>query len=125
MKIYYDKDADLSVIQGRKVAVIGYGSQGHAHSNNLKESGCDVVVGLRAGSASAAKAEAAGLPVKSVADADRVGGHGHDPARRTSSGADLPRRDRPEPQRPATPSPLPTASTSTSGRSSHRRTSTS
>ena len=69
MKVYYDKDADLSVIKGKKVAIIGYGSQGHAHANNLKDSGVDVVVGLRAGSASAAKAEASGLKVSSVAEA--------------------------------------------------------
>ena len=69
MKIYYDKDADLSVIRGKKVAIIGYGSQGHAHANNLKDSGVDVTVGLRAGSASAVKAEKAGLKVKAVADA--------------------------------------------------------
>ncbi len=69
MKVYYDKDADLSVIKGKKVAVIGYGSQGHAHANNLKDSGVDVVVGLREGSSSAAKAEACGLKVSSVADA--------------------------------------------------------
>ncbi|WP_404368414.1 ketol-acid reductoisomerase [Marinobacter sp.] len=71
MKVYYDKDCDLSIIQGRKVAIVGYGSQGHAHANNLKESGVDVVVALREGSSSAAKAEAAGLTVKSVADASR------------------------------------------------------
>ncbi len=69
MKIYYDKDADLSIIQAMKVAVIGYGSQGHAHANNLKDSGVEVVVGLRPGSASAAKAEGAGLTVKSIEDA--------------------------------------------------------
>ena len=69
MNIYYDKDADLSIIQGRKVAIIGYGSQGHAHANNLKESGVSVVVGLREGSSSAAKAQAAGLAVKSIEDA--------------------------------------------------------
>ena len=50
MKRYYDKDADLNIIKGKKVAVIGYGSQGHAHANNLKDSGVDVVVGLREGS---------------------------------------------------------------------------
>ena len=67
--IYYDKDADLSLIQGKKVAVIGYGSQGHAHTLNLKDSGVDVRVGLRAGSKSAAKAEASGVKVLSIADA--------------------------------------------------------
>ncbi len=69
MNIFYDKDCDLSIIQGRKVAIIGYGSQGHAHANNLKDSGVDVCVGLREGSATAAKAEAAGLSVKNTADA--------------------------------------------------------
>ncbi|AOU99681.1 ketol-acid reductoisomerase [Acidihalobacter yilgarnensis] len=69
MNIYYDKDADLSLIQGLRVAVIGYGSQGHAHANNLQESGVEVVVGLRTGSSSAAKAEAAGLTVKPIAEA--------------------------------------------------------
>jgi len=64
--IYYDKDADLSLIQGKKVAIIGYGSQGHAHALNLKESGVNVRVGLHAGSKSKAKAEAAGLTVGTV-----------------------------------------------------------
>ncbi len=69
MNIYYDKDADLSLIQSKKVAIIGYGSQGHAHANNLKDSGVDVCVGLRSGSSSAAKAKAAGISVKSIEDA--------------------------------------------------------
>lgn len=69
MNIYYDKDADLSLIQGKQVAIIGYGSQGHAHANNLKDSGVNVCVGLREGSSSAVKAEAAGLDVKPIADA--------------------------------------------------------
>lgn len=69
MKIYYDKDADLSIIRGKKVAIIGFGSQGHAHAGNLKDSGVDVVVALRTGSPTAKKAEAAGLVVKSVPDA--------------------------------------------------------
>ena len=69
MNIYYDKDCDLSIIQGKKVSIIGYGSQGHAHANNLKDSGVEVIVGLREGSASAAKAEQAGLTVKSIRDA--------------------------------------------------------
>jgi len=69
MNIFYDKDADLSIIKGMNVAILGYGSQGHAHANNLKDSGVDVVVGLRPSSSSAKKAEAAGLAVKDVADA--------------------------------------------------------
>ena len=69
LNIYYDKDADLSLIQARKVAIIGYGSQGHAHANNLKESGVDVVVGLRAGSSSWQKAKEAGLAVASISEA--------------------------------------------------------
>ena len=68
-KIYYENHADLNRLKGKKVAVIGYGSQGHAHALNLKESGVDVVVGLHEGSKSRAKAEADGLTVKSVADA--------------------------------------------------------
>ena len=67
--VYYEADADPSIIRGRKVAIIGYGSQGHAHALNLKESGVDVVVGLREGSSSVAKAEHAGLTVKSISDA--------------------------------------------------------
>jgi ketol-acid reductoisomerase len=66
INVYYDKDCDLSLIKSKKVTIVGYGSQGHAHANNLKDSGVDVTVALRPGSASAAKAEAAGLPVKSV-----------------------------------------------------------
>jgi len=69
MNIYYDKDADLSIIKGMTVAVIGYGSQGHAHANNLKDSGANVIVGLRSSSSSVAKAQAAGLTVKDVPDA--------------------------------------------------------
>ncbi|HUJ27869.1 MAG TPA: ketol-acid reductoisomerase [Myxococcales bacterium] len=69
--IYYDKDASLDLIRGRKVAIVGYGSQGHAHALNLKDSGCDVRVGLPEGSKSRAKAQAAGLRVLTVADAAR------------------------------------------------------
>jgi ketol-acid reductoisomerase len=68
-EMFYDDDADLSVIQGKKVAVIGYGSQGHAHALNLRDSGVDVRVGLAEGSKSKAKAEAEGLTVLPVADA--------------------------------------------------------
>ncbi|MFZ1485627.1 MAG: ketol-acid reductoisomerase, partial [Nostocoides sp.] len=68
-EMFYDDDADLSVIQNRKVAVIGYGSQGHAHALNLRDSGVDVRVGLAEGSPSRAKAQDQGLRVLSVADA--------------------------------------------------------
>jgi ketol-acid reductoisomerase len=72
INVFYDKDADLSLIQGKTVSIIGYGSQGHAHANNLKESGVSVTVGLRSGSASAAKAANAGLDVKPIAEAVRA-----------------------------------------------------
>jgi ketol-acid reductoisomerase len=70
MRVYYDRDADLNLIKGKKVAIVGYGSQGHAHALNLHDSGVkEVAVALRPGSATAKKAEAAGLPVMSPADA--------------------------------------------------------
>lgn len=70
MRVYYDRDADVNLIKGKKVAVLGYGSQGHAHANNMKDSGIkEVAIGLRPGSSSAKKAEAAGLKVMSVAEA--------------------------------------------------------
>ena len=69
MKVFYDKDADLSLIKGKKVTIIGYGSQGHAHALNLKDSGVNVTVGLRKNGASWSKAANAGLTVKEVADA--------------------------------------------------------
>ena len=69
MKVFYDKDCDLSLIKGKTVAIIGYGSQGHAHAQNLNDSGVKVVVGLRKGGASWPKAEAAGLTVKEVDEA--------------------------------------------------------
>ncbi|MFZ2627944.1 MAG: NAD(P)-binding domain-containing protein, partial [Rugosibacter sp.] len=76
MKVYYDKDADLSLIKKKKVAIIGYGSQGHAHAQNLNDSGVAVVVGLRKSGASWNKAKKAGLKVEEVAkavkDADLV-----------------------------------------------------
>ena len=69
MKVYYDKDTDLSLIKGKNVAIIGYGSQGHAHAQNLNDSGVKVTVGLRRGGASWSKVEKAGLKVAEVADA--------------------------------------------------------
>jgi ketol-acid reductoisomerase len=71
MKVYYDKDADLSLIKGKNVTIIGYGSQGHAHAHNLNDSGVKVTVGLRKGGASWSKAEKAGLKVAEIADAVR------------------------------------------------------
>jgi len=67
--VYYDTDADLGVIQGRKIAVLGYGSQGHAHALSLRDSGCEVRVGLPEGSKSRPRAEAEGLTVTAPADA--------------------------------------------------------
>src|SRR5437763_7953194 len=69
MKIYYDKDANAAALREKRIAVIGYGSQGFAQSNNLRESGCNVTVGLRADSPSRAKAERFGLCVRPVAEA--------------------------------------------------------
>src|ERR1700757_4504511 len=73
MQVYYDRDADLGFLKGKKVAVLGYGSQGHAHANNLRDSGVDVVVGLRKESSSWPKAENAGLKVAETADAAASG----------------------------------------------------
>jgi len=77
MQVYYDKDCNIDIIKGKKVTIVGYGSQGHAHACNLKDSGVDVTVALRAGSSSIAKAEAHGLNVMdnvaaAVAQADLV-----------------------------------------------------
>ncbi len=72
MKVYYDKDADLSLVKGKNVTVLGYGSQGHAHAQNLNDSGVKVTVGLRHGGASWAKAEKAGLKVVEVAEAVKL-----------------------------------------------------
>ncbi|HEY6898569.1 MAG TPA: ketol-acid reductoisomerase [Rhodocyclaceae bacterium] len=69
MKVYYDKDADLSLIKGKQVTIVGYGSQGHAHAQNLRDSGVNVTVALRKGGASWSKAEGAGLKVAEIADA--------------------------------------------------------
>jgi len=72
MRIYYDKDCNLDVLKGKKVAIIGYGSQGHAHANNLKDSGIDVVVGLRPDSTSVKKAQDAGLTVLATTEAVKL-----------------------------------------------------
>ena len=72
MQVFYDSDTDQEIIKNKKVAIIGYGSQGHAHANNLRDSGVEVIVGLRDGSSSAAKAEQAGLQTASVAEASET-----------------------------------------------------
>ena len=72
-KMYYEKDCDINYLNGKKIAIIGYGSQGHAHALNLKDSGCDVCVGLRPGSKNWKNAESAGLKVMSVPEAAKWG----------------------------------------------------
>ena len=119
MKVYYDKDANLDVLKGKKVAIIGYGSQGHAHANNLKESGVDVVVaGLPKGGDSWGKAEKAGFKV----DDDRRGRQGrryhHDPGSRTNfRPICIGREIEPNMKKGSYSRPSATASTSTSARS--------
>ena len=72
VKIYYQEDCNMALLEGKKVAIIGYGSQGHAHALNLKESGVDVIVGLYEGSKSWAKAEAQGFEVFTAAEVSRT-----------------------------------------------------
>ena len=69
MRVYYDRDCDVNIIKDKKVAILGYGSQGHAHAQNLRDSGVNVTVGLRKGGASWSKVEAAGIKVAEVNDA--------------------------------------------------------
>ena len=95
--IYYDKDADLAPIRARKVAIIGYGSQGHAHALNLRDSGVDVRVGLPAASRSAAKARAAGLRAVSIPEAAAEGRRHHDARPRHDAGRALQARHRAAP----------------------------
>ncbi len=85
-KLYYDQDADLKVLDGKTVAIIGYGSQGHAHALNLHDSGVNVVVGLYKGSKSWAKAEADGSDRQDGGGRRRRGGCDHDPAARHHPG---------------------------------------
>ena len=92
--VYYADAADPSLIRGKKVAVIGYGSQGHGHALNLKDSGVEVCVGLRDGSSSVAKAESQGLTVKSIGDAAEWADVDHDPRPRHGAEGDLRRAHR-------------------------------
>jgi len=115
MQVYYDKDCDLSLIKKKKVTIVGYGSQGHAHANNLKESGVKVTVALRKGGASWDKAKKAGLTVKevpeAVKDADVVMMLSPRPTSRISNRT----------SRRVPPWPSPTASPSTTTRSCRAR----
>ena len=115
MRVYYDRDCDLNLIKDKKVAIVGYGSQGHAHALNLRDSGVkNVAVALRPGSPSAKKAEAEGLKVMTVAEAAQVGRRPDDGDARRAAGRHLPRRDRAPTSATARRSPSPTASTSIS-----------
>ncbi len=92
MRVYYDRDADLNLIKGKKVAVVGYGSQGHAHLLNMRDSGVkEIAVALRAGSASAKKAEAEAIKVLSVAGCGQMGRRRDDADARRIAGRHLPR----------------------------------
>ena len=124
-ELFYDDDADLSIIQGRHVAVIGYGSQGHAHALNLRDSGVDVRVGLPEGSKSTAKAEAEGLRVRTVAEAVEEADVIVDPRARPGAASRLRRVTSSPTWSTATPSSSATASTSASATSRRPRASTS
>ncbi len=97
IELFYDDDADLSIIQGRKVAVIGYGSQGHAHSLSLRDSGVQVKVGLKEGSKSRVKVEEQGLEVDTPGRGRQVGRRDHAAGARHRAGRDLQERHRAEP----------------------------
>ena len=124
MKVFYDKDCDLSLVKGKTVAIIGYGSQGHAHAQNLHDSGVKVVVGLRKGGASWNKAASAGLDVKEVADAVKSADIVMMLLPTRTSPRSTTRKCTPT-SRPAPRWPSPTASTCTTARSCRAKTSTS
>ena len=116
--MYYDDDADLDLLQGKTVAILGYGSQGHAHARNLKDSGVDVVVGLREGSKSVEHAEAAGLKVTSIEEAASLRRHRDGAAARREAPRRLRGVDqgRDRPRQPADVRPRLLASTTTRSR---------
>ena len=78
-KIYYQEDCNLSLLEGKTIAIIGYGSQGHAHALNLRDSGCHVIIGLYEGSRSWARAKEQGFEVYTAAGGDKESRHHHDP----------------------------------------------
>ncbi len=95
MRVYYDRDADINLIKGKKVCIVGYGSQGHAHALNLRDSGVkDVVIALKAGSPTRKKAEEAGFKVMTPTEAAKVGRHHDDADPRRAAGRHLSRRAR-------------------------------
>ena len=91
-KIYYDKDADLSLLKNKTIAIIGYGSQGHAHAQNLRDSGCNVIVGQRPGTANYELAVKAWLRADVRRRSHQEGRHHQHPAARRSAGRRLPQR---------------------------------
>ena len=94
MKVFYDRDADLSALRPQKIAIIGFGSQGHAHALNLRDSGMDVRVGLRKGSPTWEKATKQGLPVFETAEAAKPRRHHHDAGARRDGARHLRRGNR-------------------------------
>ena len=117
-KMYYEKDCDLTYLNGKKIAIIGYGSQGHAHALNLKDSGCDVCVGLRAGSKNWAEGRGRRPEGHDRGRGRQVGRHRDDAHQRRGPGRRLQARTSPPTWPRARPWPSPTASTSAISRSS-------
>ena len=101
-KIYYDKDADLSLLKNKTIAILGYGSQGHAHAQNLRDSGCKVIVGQRKGERELRPGRQARLPAALGRRSHQDGRHRQHPAARRSAGRHLPGRHPPEPASRAT-----------------------
>ena len=97
MQIYYDKDADLGLLKDKTIAIIGYGSQGHAHAQNLRDSGMNVIIGQRPGGPNYDLAKEHGFEPMSAAEGRQEGRHDHDPAPRPGAGRRLQERHRPQP----------------------------
>ena len=123
-KIYYDKDADLSLLKNKTIAILGYGSQGHAHAQNLRDSGCNVIVAELPGTPNYELAVKHGFKPLSAAEATQEGRHHHHPAARRNPGRRLPQQIAQQPLSRATCWCARTASTSISASSSCPRAST-